>query len=118
MNGAAGFDAIFSEGKQARQRSLFDVPQGNTSDPTAILLARHRNQRLVFRMSAAHPFFCAAQIALIHLDGASQPFASGPDHRPPQLMQARPGRLVDTPIQAPVEGCTQSLLAGFLLLAL
>ena len=97
VNSAAGFDAVLNERKQARRRSVSDVPQPNASDPTAILLGRHYDQRLVFRLSTAHPFLGASQIALIHLDGTCQPFATGPDHRPPQLMQTSPSRLVAAP---------------------
>src|SRR5271167_2529413 len=111
---AAGFNAVLHERRETGGGSVGDVPQPDAPGSPAILLRCDRDQSLAFGSAPVTAGLQAAQIALIHLDGAAKPVPTRPDHGPPQLMQTRPGRLVASPTQHLLQPqCADSvLLAG------
>ena len=82
-------------------------------DAATTLLCRHRDDGLCFGFSAPLSLFGAADTGFVDLDGAREAIPTGPDHRPPQLVEPCPRRLVaaepEHPLQA--QGTDAVLLA-------
>src|SRR5208337_2625406 len=66
----------------------------NPADAIAILFGGDRDNGLGLGLPAALASFHTADIGLVHLYRATERVPSGADHRPAQLVQPGPGRLV------------------------
>ena len=80
MYGAAGLDAFLDKRNQSGCRSVRNVSEPDTADPSAILLDCRYNKRLASDMATVHALLAPAQIALVDFDHPSQPLTAGPDH--------------------------------------
>src|SRR5271157_52540 len=83
-----------NEGQQACARHVLDAAKTNPADAIAILFGGDRDNGLGLGLSAALASFHTADIGLVHLYRAAERVPSGADHRPAQLVQPGPGRLV------------------------
>src|SRR5271165_2010892 len=83
-----------NEGQQACARHVLDAAKTNPADAIAILFGGDRDNGLGLGLPAALASFHTADIGLVHLYRAAERVPSGADHRPAQLVQPGPGRLV------------------------
>lgn len=74
--------------------SILDLPQANTADAVVLLLCRDEDQRLVSRPAAPLTGFRAAEEGLIHFEDAVEPILVRSHHRPAELVEPIPCRLV------------------------
>src|SRR5690606_23917617 len=87
-------DRLLHEGNQTGRRGVAHAAHAQASHTDAFLLYGHCNQRFAFGLTAGNAFFRAAPIGLVDLHHAAEPLASRPHHRPPQLVQPSPSRLI------------------------
>ena len=80
--------------------------------PAPFSCRSHCNQGFTLGLSAENTFFLAAPVGFIDFHYATQPLPPRTYHRPPQLVQPRPGRLV----AAQPENALQTQRAGPVLL--
>src|SRR5579864_9641063 len=103
MNCRPGRHRTLNEGKKAVCGDILDAPKADAAGATAILLGCDRDDGLVIGFSPSRALFRAADISFINLDSPGQKVPSGPDHRPAQLVQPRPGGLVAAKPQHPLQ---------------
>jgi len=86
----------------------------NSTDALYVGLRRYDNQSLVLNSPAYNAFLGSSQAGLVHLNPATQPIATGSNHRAPQLVQPLPGGSItarpEDPLQAQGAGAVR--LAG------
>src|SRR6516164_896432 len=105
-------DRFRYKGQKTLCRGIRDLPHADPSDTRPIFLSRNDNQRLSPQVPTPKTFLLSTQVSLVHLHSPRQQGAPGPNHRPTQFMQPRPGRLVS----AQAQHSLQSQGAGSLLL--
>ena len=109
-----GHHGALDEGEQAVRGHVLDASQADAADAATALLGRHRNNSLGLGLPAPFALFGATDVGFIDLDAAGEAIAARPDHRPTQLVEPGPGRLVaaqpEHPLQA--QGADAVLLAG------
>lgn len=114
LDGRAGFHGAAHEGQQAVGRDVGDSAQSDPAEAAAVLFCRHRDDGLAGGFPTLLAFLRGADIGLVHLHLAMQAVATGTDHRPPQLVQPGPRRLVAAQPQHTLQaqGAHPILLAG------
>src|ERR1700688_4601789 len=68
MHGAAGLDEVLDNRNQSGCRSVRNVAEPDTTDPSTILLDCRYTKRLASNMATVHALLAAAQIALVDFD--------------------------------------------------
>lgn len=83
----------------------------NSTDALSVGLRRYDNQSLVLNSPAYNAFLGSSQAGLVHLNPATQPIATGSNHRAPQLVQPLPGGSItarpEDPLQAQGAGAVR-----------
>jgi len=107
-------DGLLDKCLKAVGGGVGDPPHPDAAHSLVRFLHGDRNQGLLFGLSARHPLLDPAQVRLVDFDGTRQPIAPRPHHRPPQLVQPSPRRLVAAQPQDLLEplGARPGLLAG------
>ena len=96
-DGAGGDGASHEPRERSCRRIRDDVEPHPAGGPPLNFHGAH-DQRLVEQLAAAlQAGLGPAEVGLIHLDPALQRLSFGGDHRPAELVQERPGRLVADP---------------------
>src|SRR5512144_1311733 len=94
VDGRSGHGDSLNEGDQTVRRSVRDAAQADAADATTTFPCRHNDNGLVLGLTSALSLFRAADVSLVDLDLAGEAIAARADHRPAQLMQPGPGRLL------------------------
>lgn len=110
---AAELDDVDHEPLETGGVDVRDVPQADTADPARVHLDGDDNDQPVDRAAPEDPGRLYADVRLVDFDLARQPVPIGTDHRPPELMEPRPSRLVAPEPQdsSPAERAGPVLLA-------
>ncbi len=90
----AGLDDGVDEALEAIRRCVRHPAQPNPAQPLADVLGSDGNQGLFLGPAATDAILDAPDERLVHFDVAGEPVPAWPHHRPSQLVQPGPGRLV------------------------
>src|ERR1035437_45351 len=114
MYRATRFDALCNEALQTLSRGVGHAPQADATDLAPIFLCGNHDQGLAAMFPPLPTFFLSSPVHLIHFHASSKPIPIRPHHRPPQLVQPRPSRLVAAKTQHSLEpqGTGAVLLRG------
>src|ERR1035437_2921494 len=111
VNHAARLNGLSDECLDAGRRSISNASHADPADLAAILLCRNENQRLLAMFAALRALLRGAPLHLIHLHASRQPIPARPNHRPTQLVQPRPSRLITAQPQDSLQvQCTGAIL--------
>ena len=102
------------EGNQAVRGDIPDAPKADTAKALTVLLDGHRDDSLRLGFAVSLALFRNIDIGFVNLDRTGQQIPPGPDHRPAQLVQPSPSRLVTAEPKLPLqpECADPNLLAG------
>ncbi len=102
------------EGNQAVRGDIPDAPKADAAKALTVLLDGHRDDSLRLGFAVSLALFRSIDIGFVNLDRTGQQIPPGPDHRPAQLVQPSPSRLVTAEPKLPLqpECADPNLLAG------
>ena len=103
VNDGAWLDGRLDRGEQGLGAEIGDAGESCTPHPDPALLDCDLDDRLLGGAAASLASGDTADIGLICLDLAREPVAIGPNHRPAQLVEQRPGRLIASHSEHPLQ---------------
>src|SRR5208283_4819527 len=103
MDQTAGLHDVDDEALEALGVDVEHPPQSDTADLAGIHLDGDDDDRPVDHPAANDSRLLPTQVALIDLDVTGELIPIGPHHRPPELVEPRPGRLVAPEAQGPLQ---------------
>jgi hypothetical protein len=82
------------EGEKAIRRHILDAPKADPADGPTALFGGHGDNGVGFGAPTALALFRASGVGFVDFCRPRETIPTRPDHRPPQLVQPSPGRLV------------------------
>src|SRR6266850_3430988 len=103
VDDSSRLDVINRESVEAVHGCVRDVLKPDASDPLAVFLGGHRDERLPLGLPAGHALFQPSEIRFVHLHGSSEAFTTRPNHCAAQSVQQRPSSHVSFQPQDPLQ---------------
>src|SRR5271166_5165781 len=91
------------KGEKAIHRHILDAPKADPADGPTALFGGHGDNGLGFGAPTTLALFRASDVGFVDFYRPRETIPTRPDHRPPQLVQPSPGRLVAAKPQCPLQ---------------